>query len=196
MLQHDPEYLELLLVVASYYRVGFGVDKDLTRAFQYELEAAKLGSRAAQYASLVGNLLADFELDINDQSKTDWLLNSLVLDPFHSRKLKQQESAKDAERLLCSIPVSQLQSCLIHAFKHMHLRDFEILHGFYGQEDEDELLKIIIDGDVFRLRQKLIENRTLLQRRMNGSGLIHIAADYCQEDIIRSTFLQRCFSTA
>ena len=182
-------HTDSLLVLSTYYLLGFGCEKDTTMASKLLLQAACYGSQMAQYKCLSDEIMLGTSLEISTDTRIDWLISSLVLNAARSQEPKQREIAVATERHLRNIPLSHRESCLTEAFKLMYLQDFRILHMLYNLEAEDGLWELVAKGNVDVLRKRLSENPQLLEARHYGHGLIHFAADYCQQVIIRCKIL-------
>ena len=181
----DPEYADYHCVVASYYRIGVGVEKSTPIADEYDFKAARLGSQAGQYATLVTHFSRKTELDIDDNTKVDWLLHALTLDPFHSRYERQRNIATDVQRRLQEVPKDLLLPCLKFAFEEMHTTELRIYHGWYGDPSENEPLNLTTTGNVEALCELLTATPSLKDEDYGGTHLIHIAADYGHERILK-----------
>ncbi|KAF7505090.1 hypothetical protein GJ744_001309 [Endocarpon pusillum] len=67
------------------------------------------------------------------------------------------------------------------------MTESEVLNGEFDGAAGDPLFGLVVKGDMEGLTATLSVHRALLQRRKDGYTLLHVAVDYCHEQIIRGT---------
>ncbi|EON69346.1 serine/threonine protein kinase [Coniosporium apollinis CBS 100218] len=188
----NAENLDLLLVLASCFRTGFGGEKNLAKAKALELEAANYGSDVGQIKSLTYGLLNGFDSSITAEQKVTWLKAALGTIGFLKRPIADEEQKlKEHERMiqfraaLDAVSDDFIEICLLHSFIKSHMTEWEILRGEFDGAAQDPVFCWAVDGNMLGLTTALDLEPTLLLRRKDGFTLLHVAVDYCQEHIVR-----------
>jgi hypothetical protein len=189
----DQEDLDLLLVLALCSRTGFGGEKDLAKAKELELRAARCGSDVAAMKCLTMGLLDGFDPSITAEEQIAWLKTSISAycirkAPFSDTELTQ----KDQNRLgqfqdsLDAVLEPFLKICLFHSFIKAFMTEWEVLNGDFDGAAQDPPFCWATNGDFSKLSAALDADPRLLQHRKAGFTLLHVAADYVQEHVIES----------
>jgi ankyrin repeat protein len=101
--------------------------------------------------------------------------------------LGQNASAKKSafRNALDHIPNELIQLGLLYSFVKSHMDERAVLNlGFDGAAD-DPLFSLVTNNDLDGLVRALKSDMQLLSRKKDGFTLLHVAADYCQKDMIR-----------
>jgi len=191
----NSEYVDLILIIILCYRTGFGGEKDLSKAKKLEIEAAKLGSDIGQITSLTYGLLDGFEHSITAHEKVTWLKNSLSTIFFPKRPAidEMQEMEEQTRKIrfcaaLNAISDESSEISFLHSFISSWMTWWEILNGAFDSAEQDPLFSCAIEGGVSGLIAAIDSDLEWRSRRKDGFTLLHVAADYCQEHIIRSGY--------
>jgi ankyrin repeat protein len=174
------------MVVASCHRIGFGVQKDAAKAQELELEAAGLGSLVGQMTALFYSLLDGFNIPIPAEEKVAWLKRAVCAICFQGTQEPAAAAVQDRFRAaIDAVPDKFLEVSLLHSFIEAYMTEWEVLDGEFDGAADDSLFGLVVSGDLEGLRARLSSDRTLLERRKDGFTLLHVATDYCYEQIIR-----------
>ncbi|KAF7504470.1 hypothetical protein GJ744_002207 [Endocarpon pusillum] len=181
-----PQYPDLAMIVASCHRIGFGVQRDVAIARELELEAARFGSLLGQMTALVHSLLDGTSLPIPAKEKVAWLKSALYAMCFQGHKGPSATAVQDRFRAaIDAVPDEFVEVSLLHSFIGTCMTEWEVLNGEFDGAAGDPLFGLVVKGDVEGLTATLSVHRALLQRRKDGYTLLHVAVDYCHEQIIR-----------
>ncbi|KAH8694340.1 hypothetical protein GQ44DRAFT_634909 [Phaeosphaeriaceae sp. PMI808] len=168
------------------YRIGFGGQKDLRKAEELELDAAQAGSDFGQIKSLFYSLLDGIELPISKEEKVIWLKQAVSIIFFPGKHSPDTVVKQDRFRTgFNSIPTESVEVSLLHSLIKSYMTEWEVLNGDFDNAAEDPLFGLVVKGDLEGLRAALSSDRLLVLRRMSGFTILHVATDYCHEDIIR-----------
>ena len=182
--QSSTEYLDLLMVLASSYRTGFAGTKDLSKARELALEAARRGSDAGQITSLSYSLLDGLGLRISTGEKVAWLKAALSKICFSGKQ--GADPVQDRFRAaLDTVPDELLETSLLYSFIKSHMTIWEILNGDFDNAAEDPLFALAVNGELSSIIATLDSDLELLLRRKDGFTLLHVATDYCQTQMMR-----------
>ena len=181
----NAEYHDILMVLASCYRAGFGGEKNKDKAFELELEAAQCGSEVGKIHSLMFSILDGFNLPIAHDQKLSWLMDAICFVFFPGPSTPEHMQDRFRTALEEAVPYALKEINLIHSFTQCNMRDWEILHGDFDGAAEDPLFSLAIQGDEANLISALDSDTSLVLCKKDGYTLLHVAADYGQEHIIR-----------
>lgn len=191
--QANRENLDLLLVLACCYRTGFGGEKDLAKAKELELQAARCGSSVGQAKCLTTGLLDGFDQSVTAEQQIAWLkaaLGEIFIREASNSDEKQKLEEKDRRirfhTSLDVVPETSFKMGLFHSFIKAHATEWEIPNGDFDCASQDPLFCWVVDGDLSSLSVAIDADPRLLQCRKAGFTLLHVAVDYCKEHIIRS----------
>ena len=160
--------------------------QDFKRAYDYELQASKLGLMVSQMTCLSMHLKKGFDLGVDTDTKCSWYFATLAAYQ-NTVDHKEHKVFEDVEQLLRNIPEPYLEKCLEQAFKKIHLQEFRILSRKWSAQDTQvqEVLDFISDGNFRLLRQALINHTSLVDTIIDGHNLVHIAAEQAQVEILQ-----------
>lgn len=188
-----PEFVDLLLIMASCYRTGFGGEKNLGKAKELEIEAAKHGSDVGEITSLTYGLLDGFDPTITAQQKISWLRDSVTTILFRKKSaINEAQAEKEQDRMaqfraaIDAISDEWCELSFLHSFINSYMTWWEILNGDFDGAVQDPLFCFAIDGDISNLIAAMDSNPDWRSRRKYGFTLLHVAVDYCQEQVVRS----------
>jgi len=191
--QANQESLDLLMVLALCYRTGFGGEKDLAKAKELEQQAARCGSDFAQLKCLTTGLLDGFDQSITAEEQIAWLKVSLCATFIRQmpnsdgkQKLEEQNRLVRFQASLDAVSETFLKMGLFHSFIKALMTDWEVLNGDFDSAAQDPLFGWAVDGNLSSLSAAINADPELLQCRKAGFTLLHVAADYSHEHIVRS----------
>ncbi|ERF73115.1 hypothetical protein EPUS_09189 [Endocarpon pusillum Z07020] len=138
--------------------------------------------------ALVYSLLDGTSLPIPAKAKVAWLKSALYAICFQGHKGPSATAVQDRFRAaIDAVPDEFVEVSLLHSFIGTCMTEWEVLNGNFDGAAGDPLFGLVVKGDVEGLTATLSVHRALLQRRKDGYTLLHVAVDYCHEQIIRGT---------
>jgi hypothetical protein len=196
----DPtssDYGDLLLVLASCYRAGFGTAADTVVADALDLAAAELGSVVGQIKCLLRSVCSGIELPLSEAVELAWLKEAMGIICF-AGKIRLDDVKTRFRESLDVVADKLIRPCLLITLIGSQMTDWEIYPIGFDGAAEEPLFGLIIRGDALTLAEALSSDAQLLHRRQAGFTLLHVAADYCQVEVIRgkshasATLSMRC----
>lgn len=190
--KNSHDYGELCVVLALCYREGIGGEVKVSEAFQLELDGAKSGNVPCQISALLHAVFQGLHLPIKETVELEWLLNGLIWFLLPSERYRAESEvnpkAGKLRSALGAIPKDCRKTALFHGFKWSALTFWEIEYGYFDDAESDPFFSMVINGDIKGLKNSLNQNPELVYSRKGGFTLLHVAADYCQSEIIRGIY--------
>ncbi|KAF9769894.1 hypothetical protein IL306_012611 [Fusarium sp. DS 682] len=179
----SPEAADLALVLSNCHNRGFGCPPSSEKARQYETLAAQAGSDAAQIQAIFHGLVAGFDFSVTNRQKLTWLKTAICIIFFgHNPDSARLGAFRDA---LENIPGELLHHALPYSFIKSYMDERIIYNLTFDGAAEDELFSLVVNDERDKLVSTLKSDRKLLDQKKGGFTLLHIAADYCREEIIQ-----------
>lgn len=101
------------------------------------------------------------------------------------QEVEEQNRLVQFQALLDAISETSLTMSLFHSFIKVLMTEWEILNGDFDSAAHDPLFCWAVDGNLSSLSAAIDADPELLQCRKAGFTLLHVAADYCHEHIVR-----------
>ncbi|KAG7402621.1 Ankyrin-1 [Fusarium oxysporum f. sp. raphani] len=163
----SPEVADLALVLSNCHSRGFGCPPSAAKAREYETLAAQAGSDAAQIQATFHGLVDGFDCSVTSEQKRVWLKTAICIIFFgHNPDNARRNAFLDA---LERVPVELLDHAILYSFSKSFMDERIIYNLEFDGAAEDELFSM-----------------------KGGFTILHVAADYCREEIIQD--LVRDFS--
>ncbi|KAH7211127.1 hypothetical protein BKA60DRAFT_462860 [Fusarium oxysporum] len=164
-------------------RRGFGCPPSAAKAREYETLAAQAGSDAAQIQATFHGLVDGFDCSVTSEQKRVWLKTAICIIFFgHNPDNARRNAFLDA---LERVPVELLDHAILYSFAKSFM-DERIIHNLeFDGAAEDELFSMVVNDERDKLVAALKSDRKLLGQKKGGFTILHIAADYCREEIIQ-----------
>lgn len=188
-----PEFVDLLLIMASCYRTGFGGEMNPGKAKELKIEAARHGSDVGQITGLTYGLLDGFDPTTTAQQKISWLRDAATTIFFRKKPaINEAQATKEQGRMaqfraaINAISDEWSEVSLVHSFINSYMTWWEIPNGDFDSAAQDPLFCFAVDGDISNLTAAIDSNLDWVSRRKDGFTLLHVAVDYCREQVVRS----------
>ncbi|TVY64556.1 Ankyrin-3 [Fusarium oxysporum f. sp. cubense] len=186
----SPEVADLALVLSNCHSRGFGCPPSAAKAREYETLAAQAGSDAAQIQATFHGLVDGFDCSVTSEQKRVWLKTAICIIFFgHNPDNARRNAFLDA---LERIPVELLDHAILYSFAKSFMDERIIYNLEFDGAAEDELFSMVVNDERDKLVAALKSDRKLLGQKKGGFTILHVAADYCREEIIQD--LVRGFS--
>ncbi|KAG7422959.1 Ankyrin-1 [Fusarium oxysporum f. sp. raphani] len=186
----SPEVADLALVLSNCHSRGFGCPPSAAKAREYETLAAQAGSDAAQIQATFHGLVDGFDCSVTSEQKRVWLKTAICIIFFgHNPDNARRNAFLDA---LERVPVELLDHAILYSFSKSFMDERIIYNLEFDGAAEDELFSMVVNDERDKLVAALKSDRKLLGQKKGGFTILHVAADYCREEIIQD--LVRDFS--
>ncbi|EGU76775.1 hypothetical protein FOXB_12672 [Fusarium oxysporum f. sp. conglutinans Fo5176] len=169
---------------------GFGCPPSAAKAREYETLAAQAGSDAAQIQATFHGLVDGFDCSVTSEQKRVWLKTAICIIFFgHNPDNARRNAFLDA---LERVPVELLDHAILYSFSKSFMDERIIYNLEFDGAAEDELFSMVVNDERDKLVAALKSDMKLLGQKKGGFTILHVAADYCREEIIQD--LVRDFS--
>ncbi|KAF6519766.1 hypothetical protein HZS61_016183 [Fusarium oxysporum f. sp. conglutinans] len=186
----SPEVADLALVLSNCHSRGFGCPPSAAKAREYETLAAQAGSDAAQIQATFHGLVDGFDCSVTSEQKRVWLKTAICIIFFgHNPDNARRNAFLDA---LERVPVELLDHAILYSFSKSFMDERIIYNLEFDGAAEDELFSMVVNDERDKLVAALKSDMKLLGQKKGGFTILHVAADYCREEIIQD--LVRDFS--
>ncbi|KAH7473181.1 hypothetical protein FOMA001_g12632 [Fusarium oxysporum f. sp. matthiolae] len=186
----SPEVADLALVLSNCHSRGFGCPPSAAKAREYETLAAQAGSDAAQIQATFHGLVDGFDCSVTSEQKRVWLKTAICIIFFgHNPNNARRNAFLDG---LERVSVELLDHAILYSFAKSFMDERIIYNLEFDGAAEDELFSMIVNDERDKLVAALKSDRKLLVQKKGGFTILHVAADYCREEIIQD--LVRGFS--
>ncbi|EXM21830.1 serine/threonine protein kinase [Fusarium oxysporum f. sp. vasinfectum 25433] len=186
----SPEVSDLALVLSNCHSRGFGCPPSAAKAREYETLAAQAGSDAAQIQATFHGLVDGFDCSVTSEQKRVWLTTAICIIFFgHNPDNARRNAFLDA---LERVPVELFDHAILYSFAKSFMDERIIYNLEFDGAAEDELFSMVVNDERDKLVAALKSDRKLLGQKKGGFTILHVAADYCREEIIQD--LVRDFS--
>ncbi|KAL9563051.1 hypothetical protein ACKAV7_012793 [Fusarium commune] len=186
----SPEVADLALVLSNCHSRGFGCPPSAAKARDYETLAAQAGSDAAQIQAIFHGLVDGFDCSVTSEQKRVWLKTAICIIFFgHNPDNARRNAFLDG---LQRVSVELLDHAILYSFVKSFMDERIIYNLEFDGAAEDELFSMVVNDERDKLVAALKSNRKLLGQKKGGFTLLHVAADYCREEMIQD--LVRGFS--
>ncbi|WJG36103.1 uncharacterized protein FOBCDRAFT_189048 [Fusarium oxysporum Fo47] len=171
-------------------RRGFGCPPSAAKALEYETLAAQAGSDAAQIQATFHGLVDGFDCSVTSEQKRVWLKTAICIIFFgHNPNNARRNAFLDG---LERVSVELLDHAILYSFAKSFMDERIIYNLEFDGAAEDELFSMVVNDERDKLVAALKSDRKLLAQKKGGFTILHVAADYCREEIIQD--LVRGFS--
>ncbi|KAJ4273304.1 hypothetical protein NW764_012554 [Fusarium oxysporum] len=186
----SPEVADLALVLSNCHSRGFGCPPSAAKALEYETLAAQAGSDAAQIQATFHGLVDGFDCSVTSEQKRVWLKTAICIIFFgHNPNNARRNAFLDG---LERVSVELLDHAILYSFAKSFMDERIIYNLEFDGAAEDELFSMVVNDERDKLVAALKSDRKLLAQKKGGFTILHVAADYCREEIIQD--LVRGFS--
>ncbi|KAH7215149.1 hypothetical protein DER44DRAFT_740691 [Fusarium oxysporum] len=186
----SPEVADLALVLSNCHSRGFGCPPSAAKAREYETLAAQAGSDAAQIQATFHGLVDGFDCSVTSEQKRVWLKTAICIIFFgHNPDNARRNAFLDG---LERVSVELLDHAILYSFAKSFMDERIIYNLEFDGAAEDELFSMVVNDERDKLVAALKSDRKLLGQKKGGFTILHVAADYCREEIIQD--LVRGFS--
>ncbi|RKK99012.1 hypothetical protein BFJ71_g6384 [Fusarium oxysporum] len=186
----SPEVSDLALVLSNCHSRGFGCPPSAAKAREYETLAAQAGSDAAQIQATFHGLVDGFDCSVTSEQKRVWLKTAICIIFFgHNPNNARRNAFLDG---LERVSVELLDHAILYSFAKSFMDERIIYNLEFDGAAEDELFSMVVNDERDKLVAALKSDRKLLVQKKGGFTILHVAADYCREEIIQD--LVRGFS--
>ncbi|KAK2125650.1 kinase-like domain-containing protein [Fusarium oxysporum II5] len=169
---------------------GFGCPPSAAKAREYETLAAQAASDAAQIQATFHGLVDGFDCSVTSEQKRVWLKTAICIIFFgHNPDNARRNAFLDG---LERVSVELLDHAILYSFAKSFMDERIIYNLEFDGAAEDELFSMVVNDERDKLVAALKSDRKLLGQKKGGFTILHVAADYCREEIIQD--LVRGFS--
>ncbi|KAF4339484.1 serine threonine kinase [Fusarium beomiforme] len=179
----SPEEADLALVLSNCHHRGFGCPPSAEKARDYETVAAQAGSDAAQIRALFHGLLDGFDPSVTDEQRITWLKTAVCI--FFLGNKPDSVRLGSFRDALERVPADLLQHALLFSFTKFYMVERIVYNLEFDGAAQDDLYSLVVNDERDKLAAALKSDRKLLHKKKGGFTLLHVAADYCREEIIQ-----------